>query len=299
VAKVPKGKKPAVGDIPNDSPATSARLRGTTAASVLVDGDGLVYRCGFAVEKTRYLVTDALGEKKACCDDAKEADKSVSSPEDIIWSRKDLEPVENALSLVKHVIEKLQAKYSDLPLRIWLTPGIGNFREAIATRAKYKGNRDFARRPVHYRAIQDYLTKQWGARTTAGQEADDQLGIAMSSSEGSVCVSFDKDLLQLPGKHYNWATDEECTISKRDGFIRFYSQCLTGDATDNIPGVDGIGPVKATKLLAGVNSSKAAWQVVLDTYSAKYGEQGPKFALETAQLVYVRRKPDEIWQPPA
>jgi 5'-3' exonuclease len=43
-------------------------------------------------------------------------------------------------------------------------------------------------------------------------------------------------------------------------------QCLTGDNSDNIPGIKGIGPAKANKVLAGVpmerryNRVKAAWR---------------------------------------
>ena len=43
-------------------------------------------------------------------------------------------------------------------------------------------------------------------------------------------------------------------------------QCLTGDTTDNIPGLKGIGPKKAEKILAGVplsrqwNKIKATWK---------------------------------------
>ena len=43
-------------------------------------------------------------------------------------------------------------------------------------------------------------------------------------------------------------------------------QCLTGDNIDNIPGIKGIGPKKAEKILAGVpkyrrwNRVKAAWR---------------------------------------
>ena len=43
-------------------------------------------------------------------------------------------------------------------------------------------------------------------------------------------------------------------------------QCLTGDSSDNIPGIRGIGPKKADKILSGIpmqrrwNRVRAAWR---------------------------------------
>ena len=42
-------------------------------------------------------------------------------------------------------------------------------------------------------------------------------------------------------------------------------QCLTGDSTDNIMGLKGIGPKKAAKLLDGV-SSASQWDKVQDLW---------------------------------
>lgn len=264
---------------------------------ILVDGDTVAYRCGFAVEKTKYLVQS--GESYCGYDSAKEA-KHAAPEGSVTWSRKEVEPEANALQLVRLVLADISDRYSGScgDLVVYLSPSVGNFREKIATRAKYKGNRDASVRPVHHGAIRDYLRGEFGARVSDGQEADDDLGIGLSTSENSVAVSFDKDLLQVPGLHYNWVSKEETRITRRQGAMNFWVQVLAGDRVDNIPGIDGIGPSKAAKLLEGISGDKAAWEAVKTAYLQAYGDDGLKFAVETAQLVYVRRKPHEMWQPP-
>lgn len=263
---------------------------------LLIDGDIVAFRCGFAVEKTRYLVQHRGGRWDEY-DTAREA-KADESRGCVIWSRKEVEPKENAIKLVDSVVCDIRQRYADLDCRVYLSPSVGNFRDKIATRARYKGNRDGAARPTHLPAIREHLCKNYGAIVTEGQEADDAIGIAMYAAPGSVCVSIDKDLHQLAGKHYNWVTKDECTVSPADASRWFYTQVLAGDATDNVPGCEGIGPVKAAKILAGCKGPKSAWERVLQTYIKCHGDDGPLFALETARLVYVRRKDGEIWNPP-
>lgn len=266
--------------------------------NLIIDGDGFVYRCGFAVEKTKYLVeswTDSVATFQRY-DNHKEAKQSTLGFEDCstIWSRKDLEPVENALALVRGAIDSLPEGTRE----VWLS-GVGNFRDSIATIAKYKGNRDAAARPTYYKEIIQYLKDKYQANSTSGEEADDRLGIRAGEDPNSVVVSFDKDLDQIPGKHYNWVTKEAYEVSPKLAAMNFYCQVLSGDRVDNVPGLEGIGEVKSRRMLEGVASPREAWKRVLEAYTGPYGVvEGYRRAVETARLVYVRRKDGEIWEPP-
>jgi hypothetical protein len=268
---------------------------------ILVDGDGLLYRCGFAVEKTRYLIEHGKGHFIPCDNMAEVREKTKDLLEGTyeIWSRKTVEPVQNALFLVKNVVSKLYDRYQGYQMEMYLTPSVGNFREQIATTLKYKGNRDAQQRPKHYKAIADYLVQDFGAQYSVNQEADDDLGIRGTVLDDAVVVSLDKDLDQIPGRHFNWVKEEEYVVSKKDGTINFYSQVLAGDPVDNIQGLTGIGPVKARKLLDTATSSKDCWQIVRDSYKGEYGEAGESRAVENARLCWVRREHGQIWQPPA
>ena len=258
---------------------------------LLIDGDGILYRAGFAVEKTKYLV-----EKEDTfipCDSAAET-KQIEGG--IVWSRKEIEPLENALFLADTIMDKILGKYPGASYQLWLTPSMGNFREQIAKTHKYKGNRDVQPRPKYYKDIAKHLVDKHGAVYSDGQEADDELGIGASVyGSDAVLVSYDKDLRQIPGKHYNWVEEIEFDVSKKEGLISFYSQILSGDATDNIYGLYGIGPAKASKMLANCTSGRDCWKIVLDAYRDKESEDR---AIENARLLWVRRKPNEIWEPP-
>lgn len=113
---------------------------------------------------------------------------------------------------------------------------------------EYKMNRK-APRPVHYDELREFLMKDWSAKMVSCIEADDAIGID-SNRDDCVIVSIDKDLLQLPGLHYNFVKQEFKTVTKEEGIRFFYQQCLTGDTADNVKGIAGIGPKKAEKILA-------------------------------------------------
>lgn len=264
---------------------------------LLIDGDGLLYRCGFAVEKTHYLVTDAISGAITGTYSSRKEVGEVDEDKSLIWTRKSIEPVQNALFLVNNVMDKLMDRYK-MDFEMYLSPSVGNFREKIATINKYKGNRDAQQRPKHYRAIAEYLVETYGAKYSVEQEADDDLGIRSTILGGAVICSLDKDLDQLPGVHYNWVKEEEYAITKKEGTLNFYSQVLSGDPTDNISGLTGIGPVKARKMLGDATGSKDCWQVVLDAYQGEFGDNGKDRAIENARLCWVRRQYGEIWEPP-
>ena len=83
-------------------------------------------------------------------------------------------------------------------------------------------------------------------------EADDLLGIMLTNGrvENPILCSIDKDLLGIPGWHYNWNKDSWPTyVSQEEADHNWLVQLLTGDATDGIRGIEGIGPVKANKLI--------------------------------------------------
>ncbi|MDY0349787.1 MAG: DNA polymerase I [Desulfobulbaceae bacterium] len=96
----------------------------------------------------------------------------------------------------------------------------------------------------------------------ADQEADDMIASAVCRLAGGECrvviVSGDKDLLQLvTGNVSFWDPMSDRTMSPetiRDKYgltpaqlLDFFA--LTGDSSDNVPGVPGVGPKTAAKLL--------------------------------------------------
>jgi hypothetical protein len=95
-------------------------------------------------------------------------------------------------------------------------------------------------------------TEPSGSSGTDQIEADDLLGIMLTNGriENPILCSIDKDMLGIPGWHYNWNKDAWPTyVSQDEADHHWLVQLLTGDSTDGIRGMEGIGPVKANKLI--------------------------------------------------
>lgn len=148
--------------------------------------------------------------------------------------------------------------------------GRGNFRNDIYP--KYKANRaeltPRIKEALNY--AHSYMVDKHGAIQSDGMEADDLVSIwayeSMDIDAEYTIVGIDKDLLQIPGNHYNFAKQEHLFQETDKANYCLMRQCLTGDSTDNIPGIKGIGPKKAQGILQGVpisrrwNRVKAAWR---------------------------------------
>ena len=175
-------------------------------------------------------------------------------------------------------------------VEVFLT-GKNNFRYDIAVTEPYKGNRSDKPKPKHLQSLRQYLIDEWDADVTDGQEADDSISIrATEVGDDAVIVSLDKDFDQLIGWHYNFVKKDLYYVKEDEAQLNFYCQFLTGDRIDNIIGVKGIGPVKATKLLKD-KTPYEMWQVCVE-------HLGDDRALENGQLLYLRREHNEMWKPP-
>ena len=125
-------------------------------------------------------------------------------------------------------------------------------------------------------------------RELAPYEADDIIGTIAKYAEGhedyySLIVSSDKDLLQLI------SFETEIKLLKQSGFIRYNEESfkkeygiepikiidlksLMGDASDNIPGVKGIGEKTALKLLQEYGSLNGIYENI-DSIKGKTKEK--------------------------
>jgi hypothetical protein len=172
--------------------------------------------------------------------------------------------------------------------------GSDNFRKEIAVTAPYKGNRT-QDKPKHYDLIREYLEKAWGCEVVHGQEADDAIGIRayeFEDVEDFVIMSIDKDLDMLRGWHYNFIKDKKYLVDDQQAIKHFYTQILTGDRVDNIVGLKGIGPKKAEKILQDCVTEEDMYQAVLKAY-----DNDETRVLENGQLLWIRRKENQIWSP--
>lgn len=196
---------------------------------------------------------------------------------------------------------RLQSTFSDILLNSneatehkgWLTEGSNNYRHKYAKERPYKGNRP-NRKPTHYDAIRNYLVNELDFQVETEQEADDAIGIeAMQRIDECVIVTIDKDLDNIPGIHYNFVKHKEYYVTEDEANRNFYRQLLVGDRVDNVGGLHGIGPVKAERILGDARSSRELYERVLDAYEGDAGR-----VEENGILLWIRRKPEELWKPP-
>lgn len=172
--------------------------------------------------------------------------------------------------------------------------GSGNFRNDIAVTQPYKGNRSKLTKPKHYAALREHL-KRMGAVVVEGMEADDAVGI--ESTRGNYwIVHQDKDLNQLPGWHYSPTKCLEYFVEPFEGLRSFYTQVLTGDVTDHIPGLWKVGPKTAEKILKDCKTEDDLCRATFETYVSKGHTK--EYFLEQARLLWLRREEGQIWEAP-
>ena len=221
---------------------------------ILVDGDIIGYRIGFSTEEEN--------EKIAIS-------RVATFVETMLWEDLEAETYQGYLT------------------------GKDNFRNDIARTAPYKGNRT-APKPKHLQLIRDYLISAWDFQVSVGQEADDSIAIEHTArNHESIIASIDKDFMQLRGNHWNFVKKEMTFVTDEEALTNFYMQVLTGDRTDNIIGLKGVGPVKAKQRLAGCESASDMYLACVEAYGG-----AEERVIENCRLLYLRRTENEMWEPP-
>lgn len=167
--------------------------------------------------------------------------------------------------------------------KLFISGGV-NFRYSIFP--EYKANRTQPK-PRWLQMCKDYLVKEWEGVYTNGIEADDAL--AMAQTGETVICSIDKDMLQVPGKHYNFVKGIFIDVSELGGLHSFYRNLLIGDTSDNIRGVDGLGKVKSAKLIDPQNNEQAMFDIVREQYN------NDTRLLMNGKLMHLWRFEGDIW----
>lgn len=222
---------------------------------LLIDGDILVYRAAFAVQ-----------------------------------SGDEVEPPGHARRCVDMLLNSILYAIPHVDYTLYLTSENGsNFRNHVAVTRPYKGNRTQAK-PIHYDVVRKHLCRLSQTKMVYNMEADDALGI--NQAVNTCIVTLDKDLNMIPGKHYNFVTQEFTDISRTEAYRNFCIQLLVGDSVDNISGCPKIGEVKAKRAISHAGRDKDKMlKIVYDLYDDE------ELFLEMGKLVWIWREEDGIFTP--
>jgi len=175
------------------------------------------------------------------------------------------------------------------------------FRHQLST--EYKANRTGRRKPLGLRDLRGWLSAEWTTRCHDNLEADDVMGILMTSGQyrDPVMVTADKDMRTVPGRLLRMDQMEVNTLPEANR--NWMTQALVGDTSDNYPGLKGFGPVKAEKLLANCKTLPEMWDAVVGAY--RKGGETFGAALLNARMARILRYGDydftsgsvELWDP--
>ncbi len=255
-----------------------------------LDADILQYEVAFAAEAYwKYL--------------HKERGEEVTNPP----------PFDIAADMLDARVEEIVEKAGCENVQLFFT-GKNNYRHHIAKTQPYKDRE--SQRPFHYKNVKAYLQSRYEWEQRDWFEADDLLKLVMIRNPGDyTCGSRDKDLHQIPGRHYGWEIGKQPEFGPMEiselGFLKmgegktkkligggekfFYAQMLLGDPVDNIPGIDGMGPVSTLALLSPIEDVTELQAVVFGVYSQKYGVDAVDRFIETGNLLRMAEEANEDW----
>lgn len=257
---------------------TEAMYNKLATLTALVDADSIVYRSGFAADSQL---------KK----EYKETVNAEATKEELAAYLETVDYTHIALHNAKETLKGIASLFDEQKMRVFLT-GKGNYREDVASLQQYKGNRDPTHKPKYYKQLREYLMDIWQAEIVDGMEADDMVSIIQwaAKDKSTIIVSIDKDLANTPGHHYNQNRHEYKYVTKTEADLNFWKQVATGDATDHIPGLKGVGPKTVEKWAvdAGYNPSLLE-ERVRQEYDKRFGDRAQAVLHENASLLWIQR----------
>lgn len=153
--------------------------------------------------------------------------------------------------------------------------GNRNFRNSHDP--NYKKHRT-SEKPMHYSNLRKHLMLNYEPFIANNVETDDVCAIAANYCNNISCdyiiIHIDKDLNQIPGKHYNYNTGVLYTVTEDEALYNLCIQLIKGDVTDSkITGIKGYGLKKAEKVLTNDVNIHLLTKV-FNEFILQYGELG-------------------------
>lgn len=234
----------------------------------LIDADILVYKYGYAATQRIKFAPEFDVVEHFCLETAKELIRDK----------------------IAFIVEDL--KLSSYTL--FLSCEGKTFRHEIYP--EYKAGRP--PKPPFVNLLRQWLLKEYSrviVVSKEGFEADDALGMAQEEEDTVIC-SIDKDMLQIPGWHYNINSCVLQYINELDATRWLFHQALTGDSVDNYSGAKGIGSAKADALLSGCPQNYTGFYHITLFAFLCVGQTEEDFRL-TLKIAHIYRKGENLWSP--
>jgi len=226
--------------------------------TLLIDADMLVY--------------------SACC--AAEQDFKFNDYQHVLVSDE-----RDALDYVAMKLEEYQSITGDRGKIIMCFSDYPTFRHEVYS--QYKANRIGKRKPLAFKDVAEAVRRYHDVATYPNLEADDVMSLLATEEvhPTRVIVSGDKDMRSTPCILLRNGDLE--TISEKRADRNWMVQTLCGDRCDNIPGLVGVGPKTAEKILGDSETLSDMWDKVIGAYEKR--KLTYKSALLSARLTRILR----------
>lgn len=172
-----------------------------------------------------------------------------------------------------------------------------NFRMHVATSRPYKEGRP--PRPPWLNDVKRHAFAAYAPHIVEVRWMESEDAMRISAEEHGlddvIMCSIDKDVLQIPGLHYNYVKRVFQRVSPEGAARAFWKQMLVGDQCDTIPGLPKVGEKKAEKILDGIGSADMPYVV-----AREYALRGWPYSymLEQARLLHLLRSRTDVYELP-
>jgi DNA polymerase I len=226
---------------------------------VIVDADSLIYRASYSGK-------DEFGVKK----------------EEYTLENGGYEIAEGILTdMVFEILNNIEQFYK-IKQVFFCVKGKNNIRQSIFL--EYKAQRPTPAPIIPH--LFEFFKNKYNPIISDGYEADDYCYTIMKKLDyqGIIC-GIDRDLHQIPGLHFNYATLQWKLISKEAARLHLAKKLLTGDSGDNVLINKGLGEAKASKIVNLGMSDYTYIRKIFETYKKYNGENAKKLLKQTYFLL--------------
>jgi hypothetical protein len=206
----------------------------------------------------------------------------------------------NFYDKLDYILEQIGGKRENTELYFTGTPY--SFRYALLAEAFpqdesmwYKAKRKGKRKPAGIRELKQMIVERSDMVRTAQIfdkfEADDYVTLRKEEEPEAILTGVDKDvLLNTPGRHFNYYSSMKHQIDMKwvdvtpeQALYHIHLQTIIGDKSDNVPGLPGVGPAKASKFIEHGMTEREMWEAVIAAYNTycDYGDPEEMALLNT------------------
>lgn len=196
------------------------------------------------------------------------------------------------------IFNEIENEYNITEVKYFFTTCRNNFRKQIDS--EYKANRK-GKSNKWVNKLREYLIDYLeGSFASDEYEADDLIyfNSQLLEVDDYIICSIDKDLKQIEGLHYDYYQLKKQDVEGNEYKVRkgfqyitkesaenlIFEMMLTGDVSDNIKGIYGIGQKKAKKLLEGKNTY-SKFRVLCNEYKKESSDNWKQRIKTNAELL--------------